>query len=501
MEYGGHDSRSYSWGTGETWCRVGASVSQTNSTSAYISFEGGVTSGNSSTGGGTDHRLSGYDVTCTVSTSSGGSSSASASYNYANWVAITSGGVWVSRTHNNYSVTITCSYSSYNGASNSGSVSTSVTIPKKDSHTITFNDNGGSGGPGSYTKWPGEDLVIPSTKPTRENYRFEGWSTSSTATSATYLAGTTYTGTDDKSYTLYAVWTLLYKAPTVIFVEAHRVDSATATDESALGTYMRAQFNWSVDTVIYPENTVKTIAATAVLSDSSTPTCTISGTITGTSGTIYIVAPIATNLSGIISVIVTDSIKEGTGTANGSVGIGHIPFEVANGGTSIGILNSAGDANSITLGGLRLTDVHEDDLVTIPLKQLRWVVDASENRNPHNGWVYNKYNDGTAECWYQPITQITQSDGWENGWYHNKNGTSGTFNSYKYPFTWAYRPCVYRWVIGANKETDGNAVAVFPYTYGDENYTGSVFYGSNGYTTTPHDYYDCVYVFGIWKSV
>ena len=189
------------------------------------------------------------------------------------------------------------------------------------------------------------------------------------------MAGTTYTGTDDKSYTLYAVWTLLYKAPTVTFVEAHRVDSATATDESALGTYMRAQFNWSVDTVIYPENTVKTIAATAVLSDSSTPTCTISGTTTGTSGTIYIVAPIATNLSGIISVIVTDSIKEGTGTANGSVGIGHIPFEVANGGTSVGILNSAGDANSITLGGLRLTDVHEDDLVTIPLKQLRWVVD------------------------------------------------------------------------------------------------------------------------------
>lgn len=378
MEYGGHDSRSYSWGTGETWCRVGASVSQTNSTSAYISFEGGVTSGNSSTGGGSYHRLSGYGVTCTVSTSSGGSSSASASYNYANWVAITSGGVWVSRTHNNYSVTITCSYSSYNGASNSGSVSTSVTIPKKDSHTITFNDNGGSGGPGSYTKWPGEDLVIPSTKPTRENYRFEGWSTSSTATSATYLAGTTYTGTDDKSYTLYAVWTLLYKAPTVTFVEAHRVDSATATDESALGTYMRAQFNWSVDTVIYPENTVKTIAATAVLSDSSTPTCTISGTTTGTSGTIYIVAPIATNLSGIISVIVTDSIKEGTGTANGSVGIGHIPFEVANGGTSVGILNSAGDANSITLGGLRLTDVHKDDLTTVSLGRLRALLKAPE---------------------------------------------------------------------------------------------------------------------------
>lgn len=74
------------------------------------------------------------------------------------------------------------------------------------SYTITFNDNGGTGGPGTYTKWHNYDLVIPSATPTKSNYKFLGWSTSPTATTATYEAGKTYSGTKDEAYTLYAVW-------------------------------------------------------------------------------------------------------------------------------------------------------------------------------------------------------------------------------------------------------------------------------------------------------
>lgn len=125
---GGYDSRSFSWGTGETRCRVSADVSTTSDDTCYISFSGAVRSGNDS---GSYHRISGYGVTCTVKTSDGGSSSASSSYDYANWVAGTSGGVYVSRTGSDRTVTVTCSYSSYNGASNSGSVSVSVTVPHR----------------------------------------------------------------------------------------------------------------------------------------------------------------------------------------------------------------------------------------------------------------------------------------------------------------------------------------------------------------------------------
>ena len=50
---------------------------------------------------------------------------------------------------------------------------------------ISYNANGGSGAPGTQTKKYGTSLTLSSTKPTRTGYTFLGWSTSSTATSAT----------------------------------------------------------------------------------------------------------------------------------------------------------------------------------------------------------------------------------------------------------------------------------------------------------------------------
>lgn len=73
-----------------------------------------------------------------------------------------------------------------------------------DTYTIKYNANGGSGAPSSQTKSYGVTLTLSSTKPTRTGYTFLGWSTSSSATSATYSAGGKYT--DNKSVTLYAVW-------------------------------------------------------------------------------------------------------------------------------------------------------------------------------------------------------------------------------------------------------------------------------------------------------
>lgn len=70
--------------------------------------------------------------------------------------------------------------------------------------TITYNANGGSGAPNSQTKTYGVNLTLSSTSPTRTGYTFLGWSTSSTATSATYSAGGTFTS--NANTTLYAVW-------------------------------------------------------------------------------------------------------------------------------------------------------------------------------------------------------------------------------------------------------------------------------------------------------
>jgi uncharacterized repeat protein (TIGR02543 family) len=103
--------------------------------------------------------------------------------------------------------TITVTFRNFNddnGDSATKSVSFSVSVPAWTSYKITYNANGGSGAPGSQTKWKDQTLTLSSTKPTRTGYSFLGWSTSSSATSATYSAGGSYTA--NSAATLYAVW-------------------------------------------------------------------------------------------------------------------------------------------------------------------------------------------------------------------------------------------------------------------------------------------------------
>ncbi len=75
---------------------------------------------------------------------------------------------------------------------------------KVNTYTVTYNANGGSGAPSSQTKTYGVNLTLSSTKPTRTGYTFQGWATTSSATTATYQPGATYTS--NANLTLYAVW-------------------------------------------------------------------------------------------------------------------------------------------------------------------------------------------------------------------------------------------------------------------------------------------------------
>ena len=71
-------------------------------------------------------------------------------------------------------------------------------------YSIYFNANGGSGAPSAQTKTYGVSLTLSSVKPVRSGYNFKGWATSSTATSASYQPGGSYTA--NAGATLYAVW-------------------------------------------------------------------------------------------------------------------------------------------------------------------------------------------------------------------------------------------------------------------------------------------------------
>lgn len=114
---------------------------------------------------------------------------------------------------------------------------------KANTYPITFDVNGGSGGPTSQTKTYGVTLVLSSTIPTRTNYNFEGWSTSSTATSAEYSAGGNYTA--NTSATLYAVWSLAYSKPRITNFSARRVNANDQFDDQ--GTTCKVVFDWATD--------------------------------------------------------------------------------------------------------------------------------------------------------------------------------------------------------------------------------------------------------------
>lgn len=75
--------------------------------------------------------------------------------------------------------------------------------------TLAYNANGGSGAPSSQTHLINTTSKISGAAPTRNNYVFLGWSTSSTATKPTYIINGQYTNnsfTDGATVTLYAVW-------------------------------------------------------------------------------------------------------------------------------------------------------------------------------------------------------------------------------------------------------------------------------------------------------
>ena len=81
--------------------------------------------------------------------------------------------------------------------------------------TVTYDANGGTGAPDSqtttgYLNYAGTSSVptaitISSPKPTKANYVFSGWGTSTGSTSASYNAGSKYSSAS--SITLYAIWT------------------------------------------------------------------------------------------------------------------------------------------------------------------------------------------------------------------------------------------------------------------------------------------------------
>ena len=104
----------------------------------------------------------------------------------------------------------------------SKSISSSATyypILKANIYTITYNANGGSGGPSSqsYKYAPNGNIYLSSDRPSKTGYTFMGWSESSSATSASYSPGQWWGTHNANNYTLYAVWEKNQVPPTLTY--------------------------------------------------------------------------------------------------------------------------------------------------------------------------------------------------------------------------------------------------------------------------------------------
>ena len=108
------------------------------------------------------------------------------------------------------------------GATYSGGNLNLYAVWKANTYTVTFNANGGSGGPVSQTKTYGQTMTISSSVPTRANYIFLGWAESSSATTAQYQPGGSYTKNITTNTVLYAVWKLA-KIPVYVGVSGNTV--------------------------------------------------------------------------------------------------------------------------------------------------------------------------------------------------------------------------------------------------------------------------------------
>lgn len=111
------------------------------------------------------------------------------------------------RTHSDQQVVIGSSYAGEgdgeaNAGNKSGSVSVTVTIPARPSYTVSYNPNGGTGGPTSQKKWYNETLTLLSSTPTRTGFSFIGWLGSD---GIDYSPSGSYTGNEE--LTLTAKWT------------------------------------------------------------------------------------------------------------------------------------------------------------------------------------------------------------------------------------------------------------------------------------------------------
>lgn len=134
-------------------------------------------------------------------------------------------------------------------------------------YPVTFDANGGTGGPVNTTKNSGSALTFSSAKPTKKDassgkaYDFLGWAETSAPNTIVYPVGnTTIAANVNRAVNLIAVWQEHYYPPTITNTKIFRCnEDGQASDE---GKYAYVSFDWAVDNWKYPTNTASEVKVT-----------------------------------------------------------------------------------------------------------------------------------------------------------------------------------------------------------------------------------------------
>lgn len=173
-------------------------------------------------------------------------------------------------------------------------------------YTVSFNANGGVSAPASVKKTYGQSVTLPTAKPTRIGHTFLGWAATSSATTAKWAAGGSYSEAITANTTLYAVWRDDYTKPSISAISAVRCDQNGQEDDE--GTFARIQATWSIDTTI-DQNVTNNGTVTGVIKpeNGSAASFSFSSGGSGTSGTaVALISDLDIDLQYTITVTVTD---------------------------------------------------------------------------------------------------------------------------------------------------------------------------------------------------
>lgn len=216
-------------------------------------------------------------------------------------------------------------------------------------YAVKYDANGGTGAPAQQTKTYGVNLTLSSTVPTKLDYNFLGWATSSTGAVA-YQPGGTYTG--NAAVTLYAKWELAYVKPRVTDLNIQRCTSNGTVSES--GTYLRTDFKWATDLtgtyakLQYKESSASSWTTAAIFDNNSNKSGTVSNKVLGGNA-------ISTEKSYIARIYIYDSKGASddnykTYSQEFSIGTLKFPMDIKSGGTGVAFGKVAEKADAVDIG-------------------------------------------------------------------------------------------------------------------------------------------------------